>query len=74
MNEIKCPLRRYVDKRGNKMQEEHLDKLKTNISTDFLKKEYQRSLEGMETPDCSTGTCNACGLEKSQAACQKKMG
>jgi radical SAM family uncharacterized protein len=47
----------------------HID---TGITTDFLKREYQRSLELRETPDCRTGACNACGLETSQPACQKK--
>ncbi|MFC1921412.1 TIGR03960 family B12-binding radical SAM protein [Chloroflexota bacterium] len=47
----------------------HID---IGVSADFLKKEYQRSIEETETPDCSTGKCNACGLEKSQPECGKK--
>ncbi len=48
----------------------HID---IGISTEFLKKEYQRSLEGTETPDCQTGTCNACGLEKVLPECRGKQ-
>jgi len=49
----------------------HID---TGVSMDFLKREYRRSLEGTITPDCRTGACNACGLEKTQPACQRKLG
>ncbi len=49
----------------------HID---TGVTTDFLKREYQRSLNGIETPDCRTGACNACGLEHSQPACHQKRG
>jgi radical SAM superfamily enzyme YgiQ (UPF0313 family) len=37
--------------------------IETGVSTEFLKREFQRALEGMETPDCRIGDCNACGLE-----------
>ncbi len=47
----------------------HID---VGITGDFLKREYRRSLEGKETPDCRTEACNACGLELSQPACQQK--
>jgi hypothetical protein len=39
----------------------------------FLKREYQRSLEGRETPDCRTETCSACGLEGRHPDCQQKL-
>jgi len=48
----------------------HID---LGVTTDFLKREYQRSLDGSETGDCRTGTCNACGLERWQSACQQKQ-
>ncbi len=48
----------------------HID---TGVTTDFLKEEYQRALEGKETPDCREEDCNACGLERWQAACQQKL-
>jgi radical SAM family uncharacterized protein len=38
----------------------HID---TGVSVDFLKKELDKAREGLETPDCRTGACNACGLE-----------
>jgi radical SAM superfamily enzyme YgiQ (UPF0313 family) len=47
----------------------HID---IGVTTDFLKREYQRALEGVQTPDCRQGPCNACGLELSEPACQQK--
>ena len=47
----------------------HID---VGVTTDFLKREYQRSLDGKETGDCRTEACNACGLEHRQPACQQK--
>jgi radical SAM family uncharacterized protein len=47
----------------------HID---TGVTTDFLKREYQRALEGIQTPDCREGPCNACGLELSEPACQQR--
>jgi len=49
----------------------HID---IGVTMEFLKREYQRSLEEKVTPDCRTGPCNACGLEKSQPACVAKHG
>lgn len=48
----------------------HID---AGVSTEFLKREYQRSLDGKETRDCRTEACNSCGLERSQAECQEKL-
>ncbi len=47
----------------------HID---VGISTAFLKQEYQRAIEGIETPDCRSKACNACGLERWQPLCQQK--
>jgi radical SAM family uncharacterized protein len=47
----------------------HID---IGVTTDFLKREYQRALEGVQTPDCRQGPCNACGLELSELACQQR--
>ena len=47
----------------------HID---TGVTPAFLKQEYQRAIEGKETPDCRTKTCNACGLEKQHPSCQQK--
>jgi hypothetical protein len=33
------------------------------VSPEYLKREMQRSRDCMETGDCRTGACNACGLE-----------
>jgi radical SAM family uncharacterized protein len=49
---------------------EHID---AGVSTDFLRREYKRALEGKETPDCHYNHCNACGLEKTQAECQQRF-
>ncbi|MCK4362725.1 MAG: TIGR03960 family B12-binding radical SAM protein, partial [Dehalococcoidia bacterium] len=46
----------------------HID---VGISTTFLKKEYQRNLQGTETEDCRFGRCTKCGLERWHPACQK---
>ncbi len=47
----------------------HID---AGVTTAFLKQEYQRILDGRETPDCRNKACNACGLERWQAECQQK--
>jgi radical SAM family uncharacterized protein len=48
----------------------HID---VGVTPAFLKREYRRTLEGLETPDCRTGTCSACGLQQSQPDCQQKQ-
>jgi len=48
----------------------HID---TGVSSEFLKREYQRSLKGEETADCREQACNACGLERWQEDCQRKI-
>jgi radical SAM family uncharacterized protein len=48
----------------------HID---AGVSPDFLKREYQRSVKGEETPDCRKQACNACGLERWQKDCQRKL-
>jgi len=47
----------------------HID---VGVAPDFLKREYQRALQGKETPDCRHNTCNACGLERWQLDCRQK--
>jgi radical SAM family uncharacterized protein len=47
----------------------HID---VGLTTAFLKREYQRALDGRETPDCRNNACNACGLERWQPSCQQK--
>ena len=47
----------------------HID---VGVTSAFLKREYQRAIEGKETPDCRYQSCNACGLERWQADCQQK--
>jgi len=47
----------------------HID---VGVTPDFLKQEYQRALEGEQTPDCREGVCNACGLEQTEAVCQRR--
>lgn len=48
----------------------HID---VGVSPEFLKMEYQRSLEGKETPDCFSQGCNACGLERLSPECQRRL-
>jgi len=47
----------------------HID---VGVSADFLKREYRHALEGVQTPDCRTGLCSACGLEQSEPACRER--
>jgi len=49
----------------------HID---PGLTTEFLKREYQRALKGEETPDCHYNSCNACGLERLNADCKRKLG
>jgi len=49
----------------------HID---VGVTSAFLKREYQRTIKGEETPDCRYNSCNACGLERWQTACQQKLG
>jgi hypothetical protein len=46
----------------------HID---AGITDAFLKQEYQRAVQGKETPDCRHHACNACGLHQ-QPNCQPK--
>ncbi|MBA7544160.1 hypothetical protein ES705_36508 [subsurface metagenome] len=46
--------------------------INVGVSTTFLKQEYQRAIEGIETADCRYKACNACGLERWQTDCQQK--
>jgi len=47
----------------------HID---AGVTQAFLKREYQRALNGKETPDCRYEACNVCGLERGQPQCQQK--
>ena len=47
----------------------HID---VGVTAAFLKREYQRAMQGRETPDCRHNTCRACGLEQQHPACQQK--
>ena len=49
----------------------HID---PGVSPEFLKREYQRALKSEETPDCHYNSCNACGLERLNADCKRKLG
>ena len=48
--------------------------IETGVSPAFLKREYERSMKGINTGDCRTAKCNACGLEHIQPACREKLG
>ncbi len=48
----------------------HID---TGVTPAFLKKEYQRAIEGKETPDCRLNACNTCGLQRWHPDCQRKQ-
>ncbi len=38
------------------------DHIKKGITKSYLKREYQKALQGKTTEDCKTSGCNACGL------------
>jgi len=46
----------------------HID---AGISIDFLKREYGRALAGERTPNCSSGPCTSCGLQRGHESCGK---
>ena len=46
--------------------------INTGVTDRFLRQEFQRALEGAETPDCRFETCNACGLQRYHPACRQK--
>ena len=48
----------------------HID---AGVSAAFLRQEYQRAMEGEETPDCRYDACNACGQQHRHPACQEKL-
>ena len=47
----------------------HID---AGVTATFLKQEYQRAIDGKETPDCRYEACSACGLQRWQPDCQQK--
>jgi len=47
----------------------HID---AGASVAFLKREYQRALNGSATPDCRHQACHACGLEQRHPDCRQK--
>jgi radical SAM family uncharacterized protein len=53
-----------------KLSWSHID---TGVTTAFLNREYQRSLETRKTGDCRTEACYSCGLERWQPACQQRL-
>jgi radical SAM family uncharacterized protein len=46
--------------------------INTGVSDTFLKQEYRRAGEGLETPDCRHNACNACGLQENRPECLEK--
>ncbi len=47
----------------------HID---AGVTTAFLRREYQRAIEGIETADCRYEACNVCGLERWQPDCHRE--
>jgi hypothetical protein len=45
----------------------HID---AGVDVDFLWKEYERSSQGRKTPDCRSGACNLCGLQRTDSGCR----
>lgn len=53
---------------GEPLPWEHIS---SGVSLKFLADEYQRAMNGDTTPDCRTGPCNFCGLEKRVPGCHR---
>ncbi len=47
--------------------------INVGVTDNFLKREYQRALQGKTTPDCRYSACNSCGLQQQQPDCQQKF-
>jgi radical SAM family uncharacterized protein len=47
----------------------HID---TGVTVEFLKREFQRAREGLDTPDCRNNPCNACGFEDTELCAHKQ--
>ena len=47
----------------------HID---AGVSIDFLKREYEHALAGEGTPDCRSGPCVGCGLQRWDEGCREK--
>ena len=47
----------------------HID---SGVSLNFLKQEYERTKDGVETPNCYNGSCLACGLQRWDGKCHSK--
>ena len=63
----------FYANRGRALDEtlpwEHID---TGVSREFLEREYYNLWQAKETPNCSHGKCNACGLQRWSIACREK--
>ena len=46
--------------------------INVGVTDTFLKQEYQRAREGLETSDCRHNACNACGLQEQQPECHQR--
>jgi radical SAM family uncharacterized protein len=49
----------------------HID---AGVTEAFLKRELQRSKEGLETPDCRNNACHTCGLQETENCREKANG
>ena len=48
------------------------DHIDIGVSTNFLKEEWRRSLNALNTTDCRTEACNVCGMQALNTACKEK--
>lgn len=46
--------------------------ISVGVSPAFLRREYERLLNGKVTPDCRCGPCSACGLQQLSTGCRSK--
>jgi radical SAM family uncharacterized protein len=46
--------------------------INVGVTQNYLKREYQKALEGQETGDCRYVGCNVCGFEKTFPACRER--
>jgi radical SAM family uncharacterized protein len=48
----------------------HID---VGVTAAFLKQEYKKARQGIETGDCRYGQCNACGMQRQNPECREKF-
>jgi hypothetical protein len=48
------------------------DHIDTGVTGEYLKSEYERIWQELETPDCRTSPCNGCGINLRHTDCANR--